>query len=204
LADLPEGDEVEQEGEAAGCDLRDLFAEFVALRQEIRLQNREQAKAMRELEKAAELYQSSTSLLQRREEDLTAFEERVRRAAERQCLLPFLDVRDALVRGRDAVVRLSESRGFFRRLPAGIEAVVEGYEMAIRRFDRVLAQLGVKTLQTVGYRFDAQAMNAVEVRRDELVEEGTVVEELSSGFMRGDEVLRPAGVVVNKHRDTEE
>lgn len=116
---------------------------------------------MRELERAAELYESSTNLLQRREENLVEFEERIRRAAERGCLLGFLEVRDALVRGQDAATRLSEQRSLFRRLPAGIEGVVEGYGMAIRRFDRALAQLGVEMVQTVGRRFDAHAMDAV-------------------------------------------
>ena len=42
-----------EEPDPADCDLRDLFAEFSALRQEIRLQNREQARAGRELSAAA-------------------------------------------------------------------------------------------------------------------------------------------------------
>ena len=43
-----------EEPDPADCDLRDLFAEFSALRQEIRLQNREQARAGRELSAAAQ------------------------------------------------------------------------------------------------------------------------------------------------------
>ena len=204
LEELPESARIEEEEGAAGCDLHDLFAEFAALRQEIRLQNREQAKAVRELEKAAEMYETSAHLLERRDEDLASFEERIRHAAERQCLLPILDVRDTLVRGRDAAARLLEKRGLFRRLPPGIEGVVEGYEIALRRFDRALAQLGVKIVQTVGHRFDARTMNAVATRQTEQTEDGVVLEEVLSGFGRGDEVLRTAEVVVNRHPDTEE
>ena len=203
LADLPE-ETPDQEERPAGCDLRDLFAEFAALRQEIRLQNREQAKAVRELEKAAEFYETSTHLLQHREEDLGEFEKRIHRRAERQCLLPFLEVRDALVRGLAAAAKALETRHLFRRPPPGIAGVVEGYEMAIRRFDRVLVSLGVSLVQTVGHRFEARTMTAVESRRIEQVEEGIVVEELLSGFVRGDEVVRAAEVAVNRRPNAEE
>ena len=204
LEDLPDDELPEEEAAAAsaGGDLHDLFAEFTALRQEIRLQNREQAKAMRELEKAAGIYATATDLLEGREEDLAGFEERIQRTAERRCLLPFLDVRDALVRGREAVLRLGQKRGLLRRIPPGVEGVVEGYELAIRRFDRALSQFGVDLVQTVGARFDARTMSAVEARRLEQVEDGVVVEEFLSGFRRGDEVLRPAEVAVNRCQET--
>ena len=208
LEELPEEDpresENESETEPADIDLRALFAEFTALRQEVRLQNREQSRAVRELERAAETCETSAELLQRREEELADFEERVRRAAERRCLLPFLDVRDALVRGRDGTARQLEKRSLFRRPPPGIEGVVEGYELAIRRFDRALFQLGVQVVPTVGRRFDARSMKAVGTRQLDQEEDGVVVEELLGGFARGDELLRPAEVMVNQRRSTEE
>ena len=56
-------DSLEADGEEpVECDLRDLFAEMAALRQETRLQNREQAKAGRELEKATALYETVARL----------------------------------------------------------------------------------------------------------------------------------------------
>jgi molecular chaperone GrpE (heat shock protein) len=204
LEDLSDEDPPEEEGTSAGGDRRDLFAEFAALRQEIRLQNREQAKAVRELEKAGEVYAAATDLLETRQEDLAGFEERIQRTSERGCLVPFLDVRDALVRGREAVDRLRQKRGLLRRVPPGVESVVEGYELAIRRFDRALSQFGVDLVQTVGARFDARTMNAVEARRIIEVEDGVVVEEFLSGFKRGDEVLRPAEVAVNRCQKTQE
>ena len=87
------------EPEPAECDLHDLFAEFAALRQEVRLQNREQSRAGRELAKAAAVYETAAALAQRREEDLATLEIRVSRAAEDRCLRAVLEVRDALVRG---------------------------------------------------------------------------------------------------------
>ena len=189
------------EPEPAECDLHDLFAEFAALRQEVRLQNREQSRAGRELAKAAAVYETAAGLAQRREEDLAAFEIRVSRAAEDRCLHAVLEVRDALVRGREAAVTLRDRpRGLFRRPSRGTAGVAEGYELALRRFDRMLSGFGVRPVQTVGYPFDSRTMHAVEARRVESVEDGTVVEELRSGFVRDGEVLRLADVAVSRRR----
>ena len=185
-------------GETAECDLRDLFAEFAALRQEIRLQNREQAKAGRELEKATALCGTVADWARRREEDLASFEARVSKAAEDRCLQPFLAVRDALVRGRDAAVRLHKPRRLLRRPSPGIAGVVQGYELALRRFDRILDGFGVRRLQTVGRPFDARTMRAVETRRVGQLEDRVIVEEFLSGFTRDGELLRLAEVAVNR------
>ncbi|MDD9982516.1 MAG: nucleotide exchange factor GrpE, partial [Gammaproteobacteria bacterium] len=145
------------------CDLHDLFAELAALRQEIRLQNREQSRAGREFANAADRYDAATGLMRRHEEDLAAFEKRIAREAENRCLRSVLEVRDALVRGREAATALRERPGLFRRPPRGVAAVVEGYEMALRRFDRMLARFGVRRLPATGHPFDSRTMHAMEV-----------------------------------------
>jgi len=200
LDDLPEGvaSPVSEDDEVTECDLRDLFAELAALRQEIRLQNREQGKASRELAKAAAVYETATRQMRRREEDLAAFERRVAEAAENRCLLAVLDVHDALVRGRDAAVRLGERRRWFQRPRPGLDGVVEGYELAMRRFDRTLSRFGVQRVQSVGQPFDSRTMHAVEVRWVAQAADGAVVEEMQSGYTREGEVLRPAEVAVNR------
>ncbi len=203
LEELPEENLTDTEEKCRDIDLRELFTEFTALRQEVRLQNREQAKSVRQLERTAETQEQLAERLQRQDEELSAFEKRVRRTAERQTLLPFLEVRDALIRGRDAAAGLDAKRTLFRRPPPGIGGVVEGYEMAIRRFDRALDQLGVRVVATVGHPFDARFMEAVAIRQFDQVEDGQVVEELRGGFAHGDEVVRPAEVVVNRLRKAE-
>ena len=189
--------------ESPECDLRDLFAELAALRQEIRLQNREQSRAGRELAKAVDGYDTATRLIRRREDDLDAFETRIVREAESRCLRSVLEVRDALVRGREAALELRDRTGLFRRPPRGIAGVVEGYELALRRFDRMLSRFGVRRLQTTGHPFDSRIMHALEIRRVERAEDGVVVEELLGGFTRDGEVLRLADVAVNR-LDTQE
>ena len=206
--------------DAASCDLHDLFAEFAALRQEVRLQNREQSRAGRELANAAARYDEAGRVLESRDQDLATFESLVSRAAENRCLLPVLDLRDALVRGRGAAVRLRKAgakagrggkgkggkgrrkgaRKLLRRMQPGMAGVVEGYELAIRRCDRMLAQFGVCAVPAVGARFDARTMHAVDTRRVKQQAEGVVVEEYVSGFVRDGAVLRLAEVAVNRRQ----
>lgn len=197
------------EAETASCDLHDLFAELAALRQEVRLQNREQSRAGRELANAAARYDAIDRTTQRRDEELEALERRVSRAAEDRCLLSMLDLRDALVRGREAARKLRKvgkkagrkktlPRKPFRRLQPAIAGVVDGYELALRRCDRTLAQYGANGVPAVGLRFDARTMHAVETRRVADREDGVVVDEFVSGFVRDGEVLRLAEVAVNR------
>ena len=184
--------------ETTECDLRDLFAEIAALRQETRRQNREQAQVSRELAKATALYEMVADWAQHREEELESFEKRVAGAAEDRCLRPFLEVRDALVRGQAAAVQLHRRPRLFRRPSPKVAGVMQGYELALRRFDRMLAQFGVQLLQTVGHPFDARTMRAVEMRRVAQFGDHVVVEEFLSGFTRDGKVLRLAEVAVNR------
>ena len=80
----------------------------------------------------------------------------------------------------------------------GIAGVVEGYALALRRFDRMLARFGVRRLQTTGRPFDSRTMHAMEVRRIEQAGDGEVVEELLGGFTRDGDMLRLAEVAVNR------
>ena len=71
--------------------------------------------------------------------------------------------------------------------------------MALRRFDRALSYLGIEPLETVGRPYDPASMKAVGKRQDESVDDGIVLEEQLTGFIRGPEIFRTAEVVVNMH-----
>ena len=190
-------------GEAREPGLHDLFAELAALRQEVRLQNREQSKAGRELAQAAARHDAAAEWMERHRNDLAAFEKRIAREAENRCLRSVLEVRDALARGLEAATALRDRPGLFRRPVRGVRGVVEGYEIALRRFDRMLSRFGVRRLRTEGQPFDARTMHAAEIRRVERVGSGMVVQELLSGYTRDGDVLRLADVAVNRN-DTQE
>lgn len=226
LDDLPE---TPSPGESAGpesCDLFTLLSEFTALRQEIRMQNREQNKGIltvnqfidesRKLQtvidsfgeknqRIADAFSAVTDEFQRFEDRMRqAFEGKVedilrtnwKLEIEKSAVQPFLDVRDALVRGLKAAQAISEPKGLFRSSAKGVEGVAEGYAMTLRRFDRALSNVGIQPVNAVGKPFDPKIMRAVDSRPGSEGEKGIVIEEQLGGFVRGDEVIRTAEVIV--------
>ncbi|RDJ93593.1 nucleotide exchange factor GrpE, partial [Lacticaseibacillus rhamnosus] len=61
-----------------------------------------------------------------------------------------------------------------------------------RRLASVLKAQGVTTFESVGQSFDPAVHEAIGVVQDDEQETGTVLDELSRGYLWGDEVLRPA------------
>lgn len=198
LAALPEMPATGDPATMESCDLFTLLSEFTALRQEIRIQNREQGKTLSTLNGFIEAYQETLDLFKDRTRGLSELEENILKTCEKRTVMPFLEVRDALLRGLRASTTIVASKSFFRPAPRGIEGVVEGYEMAVRRMDRALLSVNVISVETAGQRFDSKTMKAVDKRSGTGMEKGMVVEELLTGFVRGQEVLRTAEVAVSE------
>lgn len=225
LDDLPPSQPPAEDPGPESADLLTLLSEFTALRQEVRLQSREQNKGVLALNRFIENFQKTEATLdslgnknRRMAEAITALggefekvEDRIRNAVEnrddarqaqwkqdieKSAVRPFLDVRDALVRGLKAARKASGSGGFFRASPKNLEGVIEGYAMALRRFDRALGAVGIRPVEAAGKPFDPKIMRAVDTRPGPEEKKGTVVEEQLGGFVRGDEVIRTAEVVV--------
>lgn len=79
-----------------------------------------------------------------------------------------------------------------------VKAVVEGVSMTERELAKVLEKHGVKRIAAEGQKFDPNLHQAMfEVPNPDLVS-GTVVQELQSGYVIGERVLRPALVGVAK------
>ena len=197
LSALPASSPDSEPGTQA-CDLYTLLVEFTALRQEIKFQNRQQRTTLRTHENLSSQLQTI----------VTQFDERIarldqinsdtwRRNIEETTALPFLDVRDSLVRGMEAATTMAGTRRFWRRPPKGVDAVMEGYAMALRRFDVSLNLLKIQPIETIGNPFNAACMHAVEKRQIEEKKPGIVLEEVLGGFTRAGKVLRTAQVVVN-------
>ena len=106
-----------------------------------------------------------------------------RREGRRAALLPVLDVLDALER---ALGTGSTDRDFY-----------EGVAATHRLFLSALAEAGAQPIDGVGRPFDPNVQEAVAtVPADEHVAPGTVMREIRRGWRLGDELLRPAHVVV--------
>jgi molecular chaperone GrpE len=184
--------------EMDGCDLYTLLSEFAGLRQEIKLQNREQNRALRTQTDIVEAYRDGLEVFKKHTAELALLEEKIRLTAEKKTALLFLDIRDALVRGLAHSREAANAKSFFRRPAREIKGISEGYEMALRRFDRALSLLQIVCINTVNQPFDPQFMQAIDRRKVSDRPPGTVIEEYSGGFLWKNDVLRTAKVVVSE------
>jgi molecular chaperone GrpE (heat shock protein) len=200
IADLPEDPPVEGRTDLPSPDLFTLLSEFAALRQEIQMQNREQNRTLRELDGIRNVSREAVELFREKSRALETLEERIRGASEKRALRPFLDVRDALERGLAAARSAAGARGggWFRSASPDMSGVVEGYEMALRRCDRALVQADIRPVAAPGDPFDPKRMRAVGTQPGPEADRGKVAAVQLTGFVRGDEVIRTAEVVVSE------
>jgi molecular chaperone GrpE len=82
---------------------------------------------------------------------------------------------------------------------AGGEGLRGGIEQTLRGFEAVLAGEGVKAIDVKGEPFDPRVAEAVGTAAADGAVEDTVVDVTEKGYKLGDEVLRPAKVIVAKH-----
>jgi molecular chaperone GrpE (heat shock protein) len=177
-------------------DLFQVMTELSAFRQEVKRQSREQNKLNDELVRMEELYREALARVNTRGEDLAGLRRDVQLETEKSVFLLFADLRDGLQRGLEEARRVAGQKSFFRRPPPDMDVVQEGYQIALDRFDRTMAKLGIRKVATTGEPFDSRFMVAIATRPQPGVQAGMVVEESISGYVRGEEVLRTAQVVV--------
>ena len=109
--------------------------------------------------------------------------EAARREGRRAALLPLLPVLDSLER---ALAAGSTDRDFY-----------DGVAATHRLFLAALREAGAEPIESVGQPFDPNLHEAVAaVPADGEVAPGTVAREVRRGWRLGDELLRPAQVVV--------
>ena len=109
-------------------------------------------------------------------------QEAARRDGRRAALLPLLPVLDTLER---ALAAGSTDPDFY-----------EGVAATHRLFLTALREAGAEPVESVGQPFDPKVHEAVATVPPSGVEPGTVVREIRRGWRLGDELLRPAQVVV--------
>ena len=73
-----------------------------------------------------------------------------------------------------------------------------GFQMINKNFKDVLEKNGVKKINALGEKFDPRFHHAVETTYDENVEEGLIIQEMQTGYMYKDRVLRVSLVKVNQ------
>jgi molecular chaperone GrpE len=195
-ADQPEPPD--DPGEAT--DLYSLFIEMAGLRSEVRTESRLVKEALDQFRGVFDLLRTSQATLQQELDRVRAETRAQAHAALRPLLLDVIDLRDRLVAALKFVAtgRPHWSDRLLRRNALGGAAWQEGLRMTVRRLDQVLLDRGVVATHLVGQPFDPRRARVIATAPDSSVAEGTVIEEVRTGFLWEDQVLRTAEVIVSK------
>ena len=82
-----------------------------------------------------------------------------------------------------------------------VEDLKQGVEMILRQMGNLLTDSGVQRVAAIGQPFDPSVHEAVTRQEDPNVSAPTVSEELQSGYMMHERLLRPAVVKVSMPAD---
>jgi molecular chaperone GrpE len=172
------------EGDPSDDDLAAIEAEENGLADDAGEIEQLRAEAARHFDNYQRAVADLANYRRRKEQEVLRVGDQTRRALLKQ-FLPVVDDFERAVRAANG----DESAG----------NVVEGFRLIERKLWAVLEQEGVRPMEAVGEPFDPRLHEAVQV------EEGasnpdTVVAEFARGYLIGDEVLRPAMVMVGSGR----
>lgn len=107
-------------------------------------------------------------------------------------LKEFLVVVDNLERAISALPTEDQDKGFL--------ALKQGVELTLKQFQSVLEKHGVSKVKTVGEKFDPRFHEVMFQEPTNDFPDETVMEELQSGYLLHDRVLRPALVKIAKNQ----
>ncbi len=187
---------------AETADMYALFVELAALRSEVRTESRLVKEALDQFRGVFATLETSHATLQRELDRARAETADKAQAALRPLLLDVIDLRDRLTaalafaaappprRWHDQLLRREKK-------PAGA-AWQEGLRLTLRRLDQVLLDRRVTVVQLLGKPFDPRLARVIGTAANSRVPPGTVTEEVRSGFLWDDKVLRTAEVIVSK------
>jgi molecular chaperone GrpE len=98
---------------------------------------------------------------------------------------------------RDLLPVIDNFERALKHVPADLEGndYIKGVQGVVKQFEKTLADIGVKRIATVDEAFDPRFHEAVSMEEGDGTEE-VVSEELQSGYVLGDEVIRHAMVRV--------
>lgn len=164
----------------------------------------EEAAARPEADAAVEGLQAEVASLKDRILRTMAEMENLRRRTERE-------VADAKSYGvtsfaREMVATVDNLQRALASVPAevrteaspAVQSFLQGVELTERDLLSRLARFKVTPIETVGSRFDPNRHEALFEMPDESVPNGTVVQQVETGYVIGDRVLRPAKVGVSR------
>ncbi len=182
-------------------DLYTLFTELAAVKTEVKIESRQVKAALEEFKGLTDLLRDNNDQLNtelsRRHRD----EKQMRQEIERPLLLELLEMRDRI---NDGVLAAQTWRPSLlrRRSRRQIASLRSGMEISLRRLDTLLTRYRVKAVDTVGCPLDPHCMQVTGAEENAEYKDGIVLAEERRGYLRGDQLLRSAEVVVNKRSDS--
>ena len=182
-------------------DLYSLFAELIALKNEVKIESRQFKNAFEQHQKTLELLESGYHALEKEQQVNKTRKQEIRFLVARQLILEILEVRDRIEDSLKAIRGLKPKmlRRRYRKKRPVLDSIARGQSMLLHRIEQLLQNNGVAPIPVVGAPFDPHTMRAVDVVRDAKKENDVVVAEIRRGFTLHNEVIRIAEVQVNKH-----
>lgn len=114
-------------------------------------------------------------------------QEQTRKFANEELIKELLVIVDNYERALQASAQAEDFDGFR-----------QGIEMTHKQLVNILVNRGLKKIEAVGSKFDPNYHDAVIVEQRDDMEDHTVIEVLSDGYILNDRVVRPASVKVSK------
>jgi molecular chaperone GrpE len=79
-----------------------------------------------------------------------------------------------------------------------VQKIKEGIQLVYNKFVKTLEEQGVKKMESIGKPFSVEFHEALMQRADDTVPPHTVIDELETGYMYKDRVIRHAKVIVSE------
>ena len=76
-----------------------------------------------------------------------------------------------------------------------------GIQAVIKNMENLLAENNIKPIDAVGEIFDPQIHEAVSMVEDDTLDDGTITQEVSKGYISGKAILKPSKVIVSTQKN---
>jgi molecular chaperone GrpE len=77
----------------------------------------------------------------------------------------------------------------------------DGIQAVIKNMESLLSENNIKPINAIGEIFDPQIHEAVSMVEDNSLDDGTITQEVSKGYISGKAILKPSKVIVSKKKN---
>ena len=99
-------------------------------------------------------------------------------------MLNFLIVYEDLIRAKNVLVDDQKD--------------IEGLDAIIKNMDSIFNEYNIKVIDAIGQTFNPNLHEAVSIVEDENLDDDTIKEEITKGYISGNNVIKPSKVIVSK------